>query len=475
MTAPAIVWFRQDLRLGDNPAMSEAIQSGADIIPIYILDDQNAAPWNPGAASRWWLHHSLNSLNQSLSGHLACYKGGAETVLETLIKTTGAKNVYWNRGYEPWLVDRDTRIKSTLERSGISVKTFNASLLYEPWAIKKDDGTPYRVFTPFFRRGCANAGHPPAPLPAPRKIQLADCPPSALPVSALNLLPGGFRWDKKLETYWSIGEQAAQARLDNFLDHGLAGYKTGRDIPGIEKVSRLSPYLHFGEISPRTIWHAVQKRMIADGIESDGDTFLKELGWREFSNSLLYYNKDLPESPLQKRFDAFPWNKDNDALRQWQKGQTGYPIVDAGMRQLWETGWMHNRVRMIVGSFLVKDLRIHWTSGEKWFWDCLVDADLANNAASWQWIAGCGADAAPYFRIFNPVTQGIKFDPKGDYIRKFVPELEKLPDEFIHCPWEAPPLVLKEAGVTLGKTYPLPIVDHKKARELALKAFQETK
>jgi len=435
MTAPVIVWFRQDLRLGDNPALCEAVQSGTPILPIYILDDENAASWKQGAASRWWLHHSLNALNQSMSGLLSCYRDDAESVIADLVKATGAKAIYWNRCYEPWRIKRDTGVKSALELSGVTVQSFNASLLYEPWTIKKEDGTPYRVFTPFFRRGCVSRGEPPAPLPAPEKIRFAAQPTTALPVSGLHLLPDKIRWDKKLESHWGIGEAAAQGRLQEFLEHGLKNYKQGRDYPNLENVSRLSPYLHFGEISPRTVWHSIRQRMIADSLETDGDHFCSELGWREFSYSLLYYNHDLPEEPLQKRFYNFPWNSDDEALKKWKDGQTGYPIVDAGMRQLWETGWMHNRIRMIVGSFLVKDLRIHWREGEKWFWDCLVDADLANNAASWQWIAGCGADAAPYFRIFNPVSQGEKFDPDGDYVRRYVPELKKLPNGFIHRPW----------------------------------------
>lgn len=472
---PVIVWFRQDLRLHDNPALNAAVQSGAAVIPVYILDDENAGAWKMGGASRFWLHHSLNALNKSLSGNLACFKGKADDIIPALASATGAKHVFWNRCYEPWRVKRDTHIKSVLEEIDIAAESFNAGLLFEPWTVKKDDGTPYRVFTPYFRRGCIGRGEPSAPSPAPKKIAFADKPVNAGTIDSLKLLPEKIRWDEKMLPHWTIGEAGAQQRLNDFLKDGLQGYKEDRNRPDRQNVSRLSPYLHFGEISPRTVWHAIRQRMATENLETDGDHYLSELGWREFSHSLLYYNHDLPEQPLQKRFHAFPWNKDDGALLKWQRGQTGYPIVDAGMRELWETGYMHNRVRMIVGSFLVKDLLLHWTEGEKWFWDCLVDADLANNAASWQWIAGCGADAAPYFRVFNPVGQGEKFDPNGDYVRRFCPELAGLPNDVIHCPWEAPPLVLKQAGVVLGKTYPMPMVDHKAARNLALAAFQATK
>lgn len=474
--APVIVWFRQDLRLADNPALTHAVKSGAPIIPVYILDDINAGPWKMGGASRWWLHHSLNSLNESLSGNLTCFRGDARTVIRELCQTTKASAVYWNRCYEPWRIKRDTDIKSMLEESGVAVESYNASLLFEPWTVKKDDGTPYKVFTPYFRRGCLGSiKQPPEPLPSIRKIDFAPKPKVALNIDALELLPRHPRWDKKMDHYWLIGETGARKRLGAFLDDGLKGYKEGRNYPALDHVSRLSPHLHFGEISPRTAWHKARERMIADRAETDGDCFLSELGWREFSHSLLYYNHNLPTNALQTRFNQFPWARDDKALDRWQRGETGYPIVDAGMRELWETGYMHNRVRMIVGSFLVKDLLLHWTEGEKWFWDCLADADLANNAASWQWIAGCGADAAPYFRVFNPVGQGEKFDPKGEYVRRFIPEIAKLPDDLIHKPWAAPDLILKGAGITRGKTYPSPMVDHKTARERALVAFQSTK
>ncbi|QQG35646.1 MAG: deoxyribodipyrimidine photo-lyase [Micavibrio aeruginosavorus] len=471
---PIIVWFRQDLRLADNPALLEAAQKNHPIIPVYVLDDINAGAWKMGRASCWWLHHSLHALQESLSKRLVLIKGDASEVIPYLAHDTKAAAVYWNRCYEPWRIDRDTRIKSTLEAEGIEVKNFNASLLFEPWEIRKTDGAPYRAFTPFFRRGCLGTGEPDVACPAPSTVNLASNPEYGVSLENLNLLPQKPmpRWDTKMESYWEIGEAGAQKKLKDFLKTALRNYREGRNIPSQNNVSRLSPHLHFGEISPRSVWHAIKRCMITEGLETDGDHFLNELGWREFSYNLLYYNRNLPLHPLQERFQYFPWERDDESLQAWQRGKTGYPIVDAGMRELWETGYMHNRVRMIVGSFLVKDLLIPWQQGEEWFWDCLVDADLANNAASWQWIAGCGADAAPYFRIFNPVGQGEKFDPNGTYVRRWCPELSKLPDEWIHRPWEAPPLLLRECGISLGCDYPYPIVDHKKARVKALTAFQ---
>ena len=470
---PIIVWFRQDLRLHDNPALFEAAKT-SPILPIYILDDHNAGEWAIGGASRWWLHHSLSSLNKSLSDNLVLKKGDPRNIIPTIVKETNASAVYWNRCYEPWRISRDKEIKTTLE---CEVRSFNGSLLWEPWDknIMKADGTPYKVFTPFFKKGCMQAPEPREPLPAPSQLNYVDY--NGLKLDGLNLLPSSPepRWDKQLEPHWSIGEEGAHTRLKEFLENGLQNYKEGRNIPSGDNVSRLSPHLHWGEISPNTAWHAAKLSGTAEGWEKDRDHFLSELGWREFSNSLLYHFPNLPRKNLQARFDQFPWQENTQYLNAWQKGQTGYPIVDAAMQELWETGYMHNRSRMIVGSFLVKHLQLHWHHGEDWFWDCLCDADLANNSASWQWIAGCGADAAPYFRIFNPITQGEKFDPDGAYVKRFLPVLQDMPKEFIHKPWEASPLILKAAGIELGKNYPKPIVDHKAAREKALAAFQTTK
>ena len=458
-----IHWFRQDLRLADNPALSAAAKAGK-VLPIYILDDSHAGMHRMGEASRWWLHHSLQALNHSLDGMLVVLKGEPAFALAELAAEHGSKAIYWNRCYEPWRIARDTQLKETLKARGIETHSFNGSLLWEPWEVVKADGTPYKVFTSYYRKGCLQAQAPREPLPAP-PLSLAVATRKAS-INDLGLLPS-IRWDKQLEPHWQIGEAGAQKRLYAFIDEGLAHYKLGRNLPAKPHVSRLSPHLHFGEISPNQAWYAVRAR----GNDNNIDSFCSELGWREFSHYLLYHFPTLPHQNLNKRFNAFPWHDDVEALRRWQHGQTGYPIVDAGMRELWQTGYMHNRVRMIVGSFLVKNLLLHWHHGERWFWDCLVDADLANNSASWQWIAGCGADAAPYFRIFNPVTQGEKFDPEGSYTRRFVPELKDMPDQYLFNPWEAPSEVLNEARVEIGKTYPSPVVDLKASRDRALQAF----
>lgn len=462
--APIILWLRQDLRLSDNPALVAAVETGAPVIALYILDDVNAEAWAPGSASRWWLHHALHDLNKNINGNLIICHGDARIILPALAKETGARAVFWNRCYEPWRITRDADLKKNLKGENIDVQTFNSFLLHEPWAALKDDGTPYRVFTPFYK-ACMAKGDPAAPLPAPKTVSWHKPVLSGAlkNIEALELLPA-FRWDRKMEPHWAIGESGARERLHEFLDSGAPQYKSERDRPDKDIVSRLSPYLHFGHISPRQIWHASGDR---------SEAFLRQLIWREFCWSLLYHNHDMPEQPLQKKFTAFPWRNDPEGLHRWQRGQTGYPIVDAGMRQLWETGWMHNRVRMITASFLIKDLLIPWQLGQHWFWDCLVDADLANNSAGWQWVAGCGADAAPYFRIFNPTTQGQKFDPLGDYIRRWVPELAALSTAHIHNPSAAPSEVLERAGVVLGKDYPEPMVDHKMARTRALSALKE--
>ncbi|PIE42070.1 MAG: deoxyribodipyrimidine photolyase [Gammaproteobacteria bacterium] len=464
----SIHWFRQDLRLSDNPALTQA-SSHHQVLPIYILDDENATDYAMGGASRWWLHHSLKALNKSLGGALSVYKGNPQTILDELASRFDIAGVYWNRCYEPWRIQRDTNIKQHLQAQGVAVHTFNGSLLWEPWTIKKKDGTPYKVFTPFYRKGCLIAAAPRTPLTTPNDVHYMP-DPHQQGVDALELLPT-IRWDEQLQPHWSIGEAGARQRFSAFIDEGLLCYKEGRDLPARPYVSRLSPYLHFGEISPNQLWHGVRNM----GDDQNVDHFCSELAWREFSYSQLYYNQDLPRKNLQPKFDYFPWADNSEGLRAWQTGQTGIPMVDAGMRELWQTGFMHNRVRMVVGSFLVKNLRLHWHHGERWFWDTLVDADLANNSASWQWIAGCGADAAPYFRIFNPVTQGQKFDPEGRYIRTYIPEIAGLPDKYLFSPWEAPEHILKSAGIILGLTYPHPVVDLKQSREDALGAFKGLK
>jgi deoxyribodipyrimidine photo-lyase len=469
--APVIAWFRNDLRLSDNPALAAAAEEDSPILPVYILDDGNAAHWKAGEASRWWLHHSLSKLNASLQGKMLFLQGDAGTLLPRLVKDVGARSVFWNRHYEPWAIKRDTGIKKALQDASIAVRSFNGTLLFDPPNTNKADGTPYKVFTPFYRKGCLQNGIVPRrPLPAPKSIKLYSSA-AGIVLDELELMPR-IKWYKEIQSSWTPGEDGAQERLSAFLSKGIRNYKEGRNRPDQEFVSRLSPHLHFGEISPNQAWFAVDDSGSGQDLETNEDCFLSELGWREFSYNLLYNQPQLPTENLQRKFDRFPWREDDDALCRWQRGLTGYPIVDAGMRELWRTGYMHNRLRMIVGSFLVKNLMLHWHHGERWFWDTLLDADLASNSASWQWIAGCGADAAPYFRIFNPVTQGQKFDPDGAYVRRFVPELAELPDKFIHRPWEASAEILETAGVELGKTYPQPVVDLKSSRERALAAFK---
>jgi deoxyribodipyrimidine photo-lyase len=467
---PIIVWFRSDLRCSDNPALHAAAQTGAPILPVYILDDENAEEWQMGAASRVWLHHSLIKLNDALSGHLYLARGKADDIIPALAKKMDAQGVYWNRCYEPWRITRDKKIKETLKDSDVAGQSFNGSLLWEPWDkhILKSDGTPYKVFTPFYRKGCLSAPPPREPLPAPKRLAYADAS-GGISIEQLGLLPPSREngWEKMIVGGWAIGEAGAQKRLRDFIEDGLKNYKEGRNIPAQHHVSRLSPYLHFGEISPNQAWYAIQHAGQAHNWHADTDHFCSELGWREFSYSLLYHNPDLKWKNLQPRFDHFPWDKEGGAaLLAWQRGQTGYPIVDAAMRELWQTGYMHNRCRMIVGSFLVKNLLIHWHHGERWFWECLFDADAANNAASWQWIAGCGADAAPYFRVFNPVLQGEKFDPDGTYVRRFVPELADMPGKYLHKPWAAP------KDIRAKIRYPDPIVELEGSRNRALEAFK---
>ncbi|MBC6415017.1 MAG: deoxyribodipyrimidine photo-lyase [Bdellovibrionales bacterium] len=460
-----IHWFRQDLRLSDNPALKEASRRGL-VLPLYILDTNS--PKKMGSASRVWLYHSLKSLDLSLDKKLCFYQGDSLEILKHLIKTYLIKGVYWNRSYEPYQVKQDFKIKKEL--SGLVFESFSASLLWEPETIKKEDGTPYKVFTPFYKKGCLKGVAPRKPLDKPKPLQLYYDSSNKTHLEDLKLLPH-LNWHKKIESHWEIGEEGAKKRFYHFLKKDLSSYKKGRNVPAKNSVSRLSPYLHFGQISPHQLWDKIPDR------ESDSNSihFCRELAWREFSYNQLYHNKDLSHKNLNSKFDRFPWIKKESYLRAWQKGQTGIPLIDAGMRELWETAYMHNRIRMLVGSFLVKNLLLDWRQGERWFWDCLVDADLANNSASWQWIAGCGYDAAPYFRIFNPISQAQKFDPEGIYIRQFVPELKKLKAPYIFSPWDAPKSVLKSADVQLGIHYPHPLVDLKNSREKALQAFQSIK
>eukprot|EP00758_Cryptobia_borreli_P009758 Tbor_TRINITY_DN5507_c1_g2::TRINITY_DN5507_c1_g2_i2::g.12904::m.12904/K01669/phrB; deoxyribodipyrimidine photo-lyase len=461
-----IFWFRQDLRLEDNPGLFESVIN-ADVLPIYILDDVNAGKHKMGDASRVWLYHSLNSLSKSLGDKLFFFKGDAKTVLLELIKSENIQGVYWNRCYEPWRIQRDSDIEKALRKEEIHVNIFNGSLLWKPWEIKNKVGEPYKVYTYFYKCACESHTSPNKPLGPPKTLKLLSTT-KGCPLDDLDLI-SGKAWEDKISSHWKIGERGAKERLKEFLKNGVEFYKKGRDFPSHNHVSRLSPCLHFGEISPNTLWHAV------DGKNENHVHFRRELAWREFSYYLLYHFPTLPEKNFQKKFDNFKWKTNNKHLRLWQKGQTGIPVVDAGMRELWETGFMHNRVRMITASFLVKNLLLHWVEGEAWFWNCLVDADLASNSASWQWVAGSGADAAPYYRIFNPVTQGEKFDPKGIYVRRFIPELKDLPLRYLFSPWTAPEDELRKAGIKIGSTYPQPIVDLKKSRVEALEAFKSLK
>jgi deoxyribodipyrimidine photo-lyase len=471
MKQRAIVWFRQDLRIGDNPALYNAALDH-EVVPIYILEDEDAGLGRMGGASRWWLHHALRSLDQSLLGKLNIYSGKAQPLIFQIAKRLGINAVYWNRCYEPWRIERDSKIKEMLRHDGITVSSFNGSLLWEPWEILKDDQSFYRVFTPFYKAARKHEFLIRDPLPSPLGLKLIKDQKSQ-GLEELSLLPT-VPWDASIKECWQVGEEAAHKKLSQFLKDGLLGYKEGRNKPASKHVSRLSPHLHFGEISPNQVWQEAQNAR-SPLLLTDLEHFMSELGWREFSHYLLFHFPQLPQKNFQEKFDAFPWRKNAKALKAWQRGKTGYPLVDAGMRELWQTGYMHNRVRMMVASFLVKNLLLHWHHGEAWFWDCLLDADLANNSASWQWVAGSGVDAAPYFRIFNPVTQGEKFDPEGLYTRTFVPELSRLPNKYIFRPWDAPDSVLKEAGVTLGLSYPKPIVDLAISREHALDAYARIK
>ena len=464
----SIMWFKEDLRINDNPALFNSLNEGL-VIPLYIFDNSLKEEDKMGEASKWWLHHSLSDLNKNLNDKLSFFIGNPLNILENLIDKNNVENVFWNRSYEPSLLERDKIIKKKLLASGIIVKTYNASLLWESHEILKEDKTPYRVFTPFYRKGCLN-NKPPRSVYSKPKIENLICSRTDTNISELCLL-GNNNWHLKFNKHWKVGEINAQKKLSDFIKTGLSDYKNGRNFPAKNNVSKLSPHIHFGEISPHTIWNEINKS--SDLENKNIEHFKSELGWREFSKYLLFHFPEITNSNFQKKFDNFPWIKDDNLFTLWKKGKTGYPIVDAGMRELWETGYVHNRVRMIVSSFLVKNLLIDWRLGERWFWECLVDADQANNKASWQWVAGSGADAAPYFRIFNPVTQGMKFDPDGDYTKKYVPELRNLDIKYLFNPWEADFETLENAGITLGKNYPKPIVDLKSSRNKALEIFSK--
>jgi deoxyribodipyrimidine photo-lyase len=449
MSTTTILWLRHDLRLDDNPALAAAAARGP-VVPVFIWAPEEEAPWEPGAASRWWLHHSLEKLTAAFAkagAPLVIRRGPSLEALQALAKETGATHVVWNRRYEPAVIKRDTAIKKALAATGLEVESFNGALLYEPMHVATKEGKPYQVFTPFWRSLLAR-DEPAAPVAAPKKLTTVGKAPQSLSIESLGLLPA-IDWAATMRETWTPGEAGAAKGMERFLARGLSGYGTERDRPDHDGTSALSPHLHFGEVSPRRLWHAVRAAVggtPAAKIAGSPEVYLRELGWREFANHLLYHFPHTPDAPLRADYARFPWANDPVGLRAWQRGRTGFPIVDAGMRQLWATGWMHNRVRMIVASFLVKDLRISWLEGAKWFWDTLVDADLAANTLGWQWAAGCGADAAPYFRIFNPTSQAEKFDPNGAYAKEW-------------------------AGVDAAG-YPEPIVDHAEARKLALAALK---
>ncbi len=475
----SLVWFRLDLRLGDQPALHAAVARGGSVLPVFIHAPEEEGLWAPGAASCWWLHQSLTSLAarlHDLGSRLVVQRGPSLDTLRRLAKQTGATAVFWNRRYEPAMSARDQVIQEALRAEGLQAETFNAALLHEPWTIRNQSGKAFQVFTPFWRH-CLGQGDPGAPLPAPRRLRSPATWPESLSIPELRLEPE-INWAGGLRASWQPGEAGAAGNLRRFLRQEFNQYSDQRNRPDRPGTSRLSPHLHFGEVGPRQVWHAVSQTAAERGLPAHtwrGCQFLAELGWREFAHHLLHHFPHTPTESLRGAFRGFPWRKNATGLRAWQQGRTGYPMVDAGMRELWATGWMHNRVRMIAASFLVKDLLVSWQEGARWFWDTLVDADLANNTLGWQWTAGCGADAAPFFRVFNPTGQGEKFDPEGGYVRRWCPELALLPDRWIHQPHQAPTETLQASQVELGGTYPKPIVSHAIAREVALEAFARVK
>ncbi|MEM7081472.1 MAG: deoxyribodipyrimidine photo-lyase [Pseudomonadota bacterium] len=473
-----LIWYRQDLRLCDHRPLTRALEAGHEVVCCYVYDQHTPGRHRIGGASRWWLHHALVDLDAQLrqrGGRLILRAGRYADVLPTLVKESDASALYFSRHYEPFMADVETQLHADLTADGITVRRFAGNILFDPNQLRTKGGTPFKVFTPFWRN-CLAQTPPSPPLAAPETIRFASSQPTSDSVDDWALLPTQPNWAGEMQATWTPTEEAAHQSLEQFLENDVERYNDARNLPSKKGTSRLSPYLHYGQISPAQVWHATTTHVAhRRGPSKGADTYLSEIGWREFSYHLLTQFPELPTKPFRENFERFPWKKNAKRLRAWQTGQTGFPIVDAGMRELWATGWMHNRVRMIVGSFLVKDLLIPWQQGAAWFWDTLVDADLAANSASWQWVAGCGADAAPYFRIFNPILQGEKFDKDGDYVRRWVPELADLPNKWLHNPAEAPANVLASANVTLGKTYPKPLIDRKAARQIALDAFAQIK
>ncbi|WP_239025376.1 cryptochrome/photolyase family protein [Candidatus Vallotia cooleyia] len=486
------MWFRDDQRLTDNPALEYAITTGHPIVCIYIhdLEPQNIRP--SGLAVRWWLHQSLNALHVALAalgGELTVLHGSELQTIAAFATEIGAIKVCWNRRYSVSQRATDAEIEMILSAHNIATFTFNGHLLREPWDVTTQDGPPFRIFSAYWR-AARHKYSPPTPRPKPQRIDFFPVSENIAVIARSKnlsqsvLQPFRPKWAGGLNETWQCGEQAGWIQLDDFLANTLTYYGRRRDIPAMQSTSRLSPYLRFGNLSVRQVWHAILSRMhdarlcygneqISPTASGSVDKFLNELGWREFAYYLLYHYAPLHQVNLKRQFDAMPWRADSGDLCAWQQGCTGYPIIDAGMRELWHTGWMHNRVRMVTASFLVKHLLIDWREGEAWFWDTLVDADEASNPANWQWVAGSGADAVPYFRIFNPILQGKKFDPQGSYVRRWVPELMPLPSECIHTPWLAQPKQLANTTLILeNQEYPLPLVSHPYARERALKAIE---
>ena len=466
-STPLLVWFRQDLRVTDHPALTAAAATGRPLVPVYVLDDTTPGVWRAGAASRWWLHHSLESLGRQLGAlglRLILRRGPALTALQQLLDETGAGGLYCTRAFEPWARHDEDR----LARLGIDFRRFPGSILFDPDMIGTATGTPFRVFTPFWN-ACRAAAAPVPPLPPPGRLTAPRTVPRSDSLADWSLVPTRPDWAAGLRATWHPGEPPAQERLARIATGVLEHYLETRDRPDLDATSRLSPHLHFGEVSVNQCWHAAGAAVAAT---PGAEAFRRQLGWREFCYHLLYQWPTLPERPFHPKFARLRYAADPDAQDRWQRGRTGIPIVDAGMRQLWHSGWLHNRVRMIAASLLTKNLRVHWRTGAAWFWDTLVDADLANNSASWQWVAGSGADAAPYFRIFNPVLQGRKFDPDGSYVRRYVPELRPLAARYVHAPWEAPARTLAAGGIELGTTYPYPCVDLGESRRRALAEYR---
>ncbi len=468
----SIVWFRQDLRLSDNLAIAKASNLG-DIMPIYILDDPEPDLFKIGSASKIWLHESINKLNESLDDKLNLYIGKSSEIIAELCNRYNIQNIFWNICYEPWHLKQEYDVKVICKEKSINYESFNSNYLWYPSDILKDDDSYYKVFTAYKNKSYLLQRR--NTIKNSKIISFNKDLHNKTVLSDLNLIDHKSKWSQKILKYCNAGELEAQKKLDNFIENGISGYKNGRDYPAARQTSLLSSHLHFGEISPTQIWESVENFAHLRADHKDIEHFLSEVIWREFSCYLMYHFKNLYQDNFVPSFNHFPWQDNFVYLKAWQTGNTGYPLIDAGMRQLWQTGYMHNRVRMVVASFLVKNLNIHWHHGRDWFWDCLIDADLANNSASWQWVAGSGADAAPYFRIFNPTTQGEKFDANGDYTKQFIPELQNLPDKYLFKPWDAPENILKSANVVLGKTYPKPIVDLADSRNKALEAYKQIK